>query len=193
MKYKPFLLLLFLFTLNYIPMHAQETKFKEISIKELQDNVVKLIGDDWMLITAGSIDSCNMMTASWGGIGHLWNMPVVFTFVRPQRYTYQFTENEEYFTLTFFAEKDREILNFCGSNSGRDVNKIKETGLIPLETDLGNVYFEQARIVIECQKVYSDFIDPQGFTTDTVVNSMYPKKDFHKMYIGKIIRVLVVE
>lgn len=193
MKYNPLFLLFFLFILNFIPMQAQETKFKEISIKELQDNMVKLIGDDWMLITAGTIDSCNMMTASWGGIGYLWNMPVVFTFVRPQRYTYQFTENEEYFTLTFFAEKDRKILNFCGSNSGRDVNKIKETGLIPLVTDLGNVYFEQARIVIECQKVYSDFIDPQGFTTEELPNSVYPKKDFHKMYIGKIIRVLVVE
>lgn len=193
MKYSPILLFAFLLTLNYIPMQAQETKFKEISIKELQDNVVKLIGDDWMLITAGSIDSCNMMTASWGGIGNLWNMPVVFTFVRPQRYTYQFTENEEYFTLTFFAEKDRDILNFCGTKSGRDVNKIEETGLIPIETELGNVYFEQARIVIECQKVYSDFIDPQGFTTDELPDSVYPNKDFHKMYIGKIIKVLVVE
>lgn len=193
MKLKSILLLAILLTLNVIPMMAQETKFKEISIKELQDNVVKLIGDDWMLITAGSIDSCNMMTASWGGVGYLWNMPVVFTFVRPQRYTFQFTEKEEYFTLTFFAEKDREILNFCGSNSGRDVNKIEKTGLIPLTTDLGNVYFEQARIVIECQKVYSDFIDPQGFTDDTIRDSMYPKKDFHKMYIGKILKVLVRE
>jgi len=193
MKQKLILVFLFLLTINVTPMMAQKTIFKEIDIKDLQDNVVKLIGDDWMLITAGSIDSCNMMTASWGGIGHLWNMPVVFTFVRPQRYTFQFTENEEYFTLTFFEEKDRKILNFCGSNSGRDVNKIKETGLIPLETDLGNVYFEQARIVIECQKVYSDYIDPQGFIDQNLTNTIYPKKDFHKMYVGKILRVLVRE
>lgn len=174
-------------------MNAQDTLFKEISIRDLQDNVVKLIGDDWMLITAGSIDSCNMMTASWGGIGNLWNTPVAFIFIRPQRYTYQFTETENYFTLTFFEEKDREILNFCGSTSGKYVNKIEKTGLIPLETEHKNVYFKQARLVIECEKVYSDFIDPQGFTTNEIPENIYPKNDFHKMYIGKILKVLVRE
>ena len=174
-------------------MNAQDTLFKEISIRDLQDNVVKLIGDDWMLITAGTIDSCNMMTASWGGIGNLWNVPVAFIFIRPQRYTYQFTENEKYFTLTFFEEKDREILNFCGSTSGKYINKIEKTGLITLETENKNVYFKQARLVIECEKLYSDFIDPQGFTSNEIPENIYPKNDFHKMYIGKILKVLVRE
>ncbi|MDX9891948.1 MAG: flavin reductase [Bacteroidales bacterium] len=186
-------LVLVLFLFNIYQMNAQETKFKEIDIKDLPDNIVKLIGDDWMLVTAGSIDSCNMMTASWGGIGNLWNMPVAFIFIRPQRFTYQFTEKEEYFTLTFFEEKDRPILNFCGSNSGKNVDKIKETGLIPLQTDLGNVYYKQARVVIECQKVYSDFIDNKGFTNPELSESVYPKKDFHKMYVGKIIKVMIRE
>lgn len=189
---KKTLLLFFLF-FNLLNMNAQDTLFKEISIRDLQDNVVKLIGDDWMLITAGTIDSCNMMTASWGGIGNLWNVPVAFIFIRPQRYTYQFTENEKYFTLTFFEEKDREILNFCGSTSGKYVNKIEKTGLIPLETENKNVYFKQARLVIECEKLYSDFIDPQGFTSNEIPENIYPKNDFHKMYIGKILKVLVRE
>lgn len=190
MKKGFFLILLFF---NFFNMNAQDTTFKEISIRELQDNVVKLIGDDWMLITAGSINSCNMMTASWGGIGNLWNTPVAFIFIRPQRYTYQFTESENYFTLTFFEEKDREILNFCGSTSGKYVNKIEKTGLIPLETEHKNVYFKQARLVIECEKLYSDFIDPKGFTTKEIPENIYPKNDFHKMYIGKILKVLVRE
>lgn len=189
---KKTLLLFFLF-FNLLNMNAQDTLFKEISIRDLQDNVVKLIGDDWMLITAGTIDSCNMMTASWGGIGNLWNVPVAFIFIRPQRYTYQFTESEKYFTLTFFEEKDREILNFCGSTSGKYVNKIEKTGLIPLETENKNVYFKQARLVIECEKIYSDFIDPQGFTSNEIPENTYPKHDFHKMYIGKILKVLVRE
>ena len=189
---KKTLLLFFLF-FNLLNMNAQDTLFKEISIRDLQDNVVKLIGDDWMLITAGTIDSCNMMTASWGGIGNLWNVPVAFIFIRPQRYTYQFTENEKYFTLTFFEEKDREILNFCGSTSGKYINKIEKTGLIPLETENKNVYFKQARLVIECEKLYSDFIDPQGFTSNEIPENIYPKNDFHKMYIGKILKVLVRE
>lgn len=186
-------LVLVLFLFNIYQMNAQETKFKEIDIKDLPDNIVKLIGDDWMLVTAGSIDSCNMMTASWGGIGNLWNMPVAFIFIRPQRFTYQFTEKEEYFTLTFFEEKDRPILNFCGSTSGKFVNKMKETGLVPLQTELGNVYYKQARVVLECQKVYSDFIDPNGFTNEELPDSVYPKKDFHKMYVGKIIKVMIRE
>lgn len=187
-----FLVLTFLI-FNLSMIKAQEPTFKEISINELQDNVVKLIGDDWMLITGGSIDSCNMMTASWGGVGYLWNMPVAFIFVRPQRYTYQFVENNSHFTLTFFAEKDREILNYCGSHSGRDVNKLEETGLIPLQTELGNVYYSQARVVIECQKIYSDYIEPSGFVDETLLKSVYPKKDFHKMYVGKILRVFISE
>jgi flavin reductase (DIM6/NTAB) family NADH-FMN oxidoreductase RutF len=173
--------------------NALNDTFKKISIKELNDNVVKLIANDWMLITVGQINSCNMMTASWGGIGNLWNEPVAFIFIRPQRYTYQFTEKEEYFTLTFFEEKDRSILNFCGSTSGKFVNKISETGLVPMETELGNVYYKQARLVIECKKEYSDNIEYQGFVDKNIPESVYPKNDFHKMYIGKIINVMIRE
>lgn len=187
------LFLLFILVSTISNMNAQENLFKEIPVTELQDNVVQLIGEDWMLVTAGSIDSCNTMTASWGGIGHLWNMPVAFIFIRPQRFTYQFTEKEDYFTLTFFEEKDRNILNFCGSNSGKFVNKIKETGLTPLQTENGNVYFKQARLVIECQKVYADFLNYEGFIDKTIPETVYPKNDFHKMYVGKILKVYIRE
>ena len=84
-------------------------------------------------------------------------------------------------------------MNFCGSTSGKYVNKIEKTGLIPLETENKNVYFKQARLVIECEKLYSDFIDPQGFTSNEIPENIYPKNDFHKMYIGKILKVLVRE
>jgi len=168
-----------------------ETSFKKITPQEIQDNPIKMIADDWMLITAGNQDEFNMMTASWGTIGNLWNEPVVFIFVRPQRYTYEFTENSDYFTLTFFEEKHRDILQFCGTKSGRDFDKVKETGLTPVFTELGNVYYEQARLVIECEKIYADFLKEDKFIDQAIVEKMYPNKDFHKVYVGKILNVWV--
>jgi flavin reductase (DIM6/NTAB) family NADH-FMN oxidoreductase RutF len=170
-----------------------ETTFKQITPKDIQDNSIKLIDDDWMLITAGNQDTFNMMTASWGAIGNLWNEPVVFIFVRPQRYTYEFVENSDYFTITVFEEKHRDILQFCGTKSGRDFDKVKETGLKPLVTELGNVYYEQARLVIECQKIYADVLKEDKFIDKAISGKVYPSKDFHKMYVGKILNVWVKE
>ncbi|MCL2074739.1 MAG: flavin reductase family protein [Marinilabiliaceae bacterium] len=170
--------------------NPMENRHLEIAPQEISDNVIKLIGNDWMLITAGTKDSFNMMTASWGMVGHLWNQPVVFVFVRPQRYTYEFMEKSDYFTLTFFDEQYRDILNYCGTKSGRDVNKVAETGLIPIETQLGNIYFEQARLVIECEKIYFDDIKEDGFINKLIPQDFYPEKDFHRVYVGKIIKVL---
>lgn len=178
---------------NFMETKEKTPTFRQIAPKEIQDNVIKLIADDWMLITAGNQDNFNMMTASWGTIGNLWNEPVVFIFVRPQRYTYEFTENSDYFTITVFEEKDREILNFCGTKSGRDYDKVKETGLKPLFTNLGNVYYEQARLVIECEKIYADFLKEEHFKNLDIPATIYPDKDFHKFYVGKILNVWIKE
>ena len=101
----------------------------KINIKELQGNAVSMFDDKWCLITAGTKESYNTMTASWGAMGELWNKDVCFIFIRPQRYTLEFTEREEYFTLSFFSEDYKKALAFCGRNSGRDCDKAKETGL----------------------------------------------------------------
>ena len=111
---------------------------KKIAPKDIDKNVIKLIGQDWMLVTAGDQEKFNMMTASWGSMGYLWNKPVVMVFVRPQRYTFEFTEKKDEFTLSFFDEKYRHALNVCGSVSGRDVNKVQESGLTPYFTEAGN-------------------------------------------------------
>ena len=104
---------------------------KEIKPANIKDNPFKLIGGDWMLITAGTKESFNTMTASWGGLGVLWDKEVAFAFVRPTRHTFGFMEKSPVFTLSFFAEQYRPALEFCGAHSGRDVNKIAQTGLTP--------------------------------------------------------------
>ena len=93
---------------------------KKIDIKALDGNAVSLFDDKWCLITAGNEESYNTMTASWGALGELWNKDVCFAFIRPQRYTKEFVEREEYFTLSFFGEEYKKALTFCGRNSGRD-------------------------------------------------------------------------
>ena len=163
---------------------------KEINIKELKENAVSLFDDRWTLITAGSKESYNTMTASWGAMGELWNKDVCFCFIRPQRYTYEFTEREEYFTLSFFSEKYRQALTYCGSKSGRDVDKAKETGLTPVSVG-SSVTFEEAEIVLLCKKVAFQDINPEGFTDPSIDSACYPGKDYHRMYIGEIVSCLV--
>ena len=165
-----------------------EDEFNEIKPQDLNDNVFKLIGADWMLISAGNIKSFNMMTASWGALGVLWNLNVCICFIRPTRYTYEFMEKNEQFTLSFFDEKYRDVLNYCGAKSGRNVNKAQKTGLTPAE-GAGSLYFKEARLVIESRKIYYQDIKPEFFI-DKEIEKNYPKKDYHRMYIGHILKCL---
>jgi len=142
-----------------------------------------------MLITAGDDKGFNTMTASWGGLGVLWNKSVAFTFIRKQRYTYEFTEDNDLFTLCFFDEDYRNALSICGSKSGRDIDKVKETGLTPVHID-GTTYFDEARLVLVCKKQYFQDIDPKNFLNADIEKN-YPAKDYHRMYIGEIVKVLV--
>ncbi len=167
--------------------------FTTIAPTALRDNPFQLIGRDWMLITAGTTENFNTMTASWGGLGHLWNRDVAFCFVRPQRYTFGFMERAAYFTLSFFPESQRAALDYCGSHSGRDVDKIAATGLTPISDETGAIYFAQARLVLICRKLYGGDIVRAAFTDPTVPAEVYPKGDFHRMYVGEIVRCLIRE
>ena len=158
----------------------------KINIKDLQENAVSMFDDKWCLITAGTKESYNTMTASWGAMGELWNKDVCFIFIRPQRYTLEFTEREEYFTLSFFSEDYKKALAFCGRNSGRDCDKAKETGLTPMEID-GSMSFEESETVIVCKKLFYQDIDPDGFVDKTIDGVCYPEKDYHRMYVGEVV------
>ena len=167
-----------------MPNHLKET-----SPELIRDNVFRLIGADWMLVTAGTRDAFNTMTASWGGMGVLWNKNICFCVIRPHRYTYGFMEHAEHFTLSFFDEAYREALNFCGSKSGRNVDKVAATGLTPMTGATGAVYFAEARLVLECRKIYFQDMNPAHFL-DPNIDENYPKKDYHRMYLGEILRCL---
>ncbi|MBP7177012.1 MAG: flavin reductase [Thermoclostridium sp.] len=170
-----------------------ENQFIEMKPAEITDNPFKLIGTDWMLITAGNMNSWNTMTASWGGLGFLWNRNAAICFVRPSRHTYSFMENNKYFTLSFFDSSYRKALNYCGSHSGREYDKAAETGLTPIAGEEDFVYFEQARLVLVCEKLYSQDFDPARFTNPELIAMNYPLGDYHRMYAGGIISCLKKE
>jgi flavin reductase (DIM6/NTAB) family NADH-FMN oxidoreductase RutF len=163
--------------------------FKESKPELLTDNPFKLIGKDWMLITAGTPESFNTMTASWGGMGILWQKQVCFCFIRPTRHTYEFVERSQNFTLSFFDEQYRKTLDFCGSHSGRDTDKVKRSGLTPVKKD-GFIYFAEARLVLACKKLYFQDIRPDHFL-DPQIDDLYPAKDYHRMYAGEIVTCLI--
>ena len=138
--------------------------FKSIKPEEITNNVFELIGSDWMLITAGPPERHNTMTASWGGFGVIWNKNICWCVIRPERYTREFVESSDAFTLSFFDESHRQALEICGTKSGRDINKAEVTGLTPVPGTLpGATYFSQARMVIECRKIYFQDIIPEHF------------------------------
>lgn len=185
--------LLFLFTviIGFYSCTAQTNlkdmeEFKEVGWEELNTNAIKLIGKDWMLIAAGNIDDYNMMTASWGNIGWLWEKPITTIFVRPQRQTYIYTEREDYYTISFYNENYRDVLLKMGSVSGRDFDKMNYDKLRPVITPNGSISFKEADIIIECKKIYSTVIKENEFIDKDIIDDKYPQKDFHTMYIGEI-------
>lgn len=160
---------------------------QKIDPKTLTMNPFTLIGDQWMLITAGTPEHCNTMTASWGGVGVMWAEPSVTCYIRPQRYTKEFVDNNDYFTLCFFDESYRKALNLCGNTSGRDVDKIKECGFT-VQAGAGNApYFAEAELVLVCKKRYVQPMKPECFVDETIDEKFYPQKDYHVMYIGQIV------
>ena len=161
---------------------------KKIDLNEFCENVFARIGDQWMLITAGQGEDCNTMTASWGGLGVIWGQPAATVYIRPQRYTKEFVDREEYFTLSFLPEEYKPQLGVCGSKSGRDMDKVKECGFT-VKTGVGNApFFAEAELVLVCRKRYAQPLDGAAIPAD-VQDRFYPEKDYHTMYIGQVVEV----
>ena len=163
-------------------------EFKKISLRELSGNPFRLIGDDWFLLTAGTMKNWNTMTAGWGTLGINWGKNVIIVFIRYSRYTFEFVENHDLFSCAWFDEEYREALNICGSTSGRDTDKAAETGLTPIDLE-GTVGFKEARLQMICRKIYADDVSPECFA-DPGLEANYPNKDYHRIYFGEILKTL---
>ena len=168
---------------------------REISYKELMLNPMSMIADTWLLVTAGNEkDGYNTMTASWGHLGSIWGhnsgLPTAIVYIRPQRYTKQFIDREEFFTISVMGDEYKKQLAYLGSHSGKDEDKLAAVGFRPMFTD-GTVALEGARLVLVCRKLYRAPVREEYFIDRSIIEEHYPEHDFHDMYIGEITRVLV--
>ena len=160
--------------------------FIEIDPKQISDNFIKAIGSYWALVTAGDHVEQNTMTVSWGGVGVMWNYPVAIVVIRPQRYTFEFTERCDKLTLSFLPDEYRKALTYCGTHSGRDEDKISNAGLSVTFTEEDTPAIAEARLVLECRKLYTDTIKAENFIEQGIVERWYPESDFHKVYVLQI-------
>ena len=166
-------------------------RFKKIEKKDLQLNPIHMFADDWPLLTAGNEEKgYNTMTISWGHIGAVWNAPTIVVYVRPQRYTKAFMDDNELFTVSILPAEYKKALAYLGKVSGRDEDKVSKVGITPVY-DQDTTYFEEAKMVFICRKLYRASVKEDGFLDQSVMDSMYPEKDFHDMYVGEIIEILV--
>ena len=154
-----------------------------------KEDALNLIGKQWMLVTAGTSEKFNTMTASWGGLGWLWNKPVAFVFIRPERYTHGFIEASDCMTLSFYGEEYREALKICGTKSGRDTDKVAATGLTPVELESGNMTFGEARLTLDCRKLFKTEMTECDFIDKDILARWYNEKPgggLHTIYIAEI-------
>ena len=160
-----------------------------IPIDKLRVNIHHLWDKGWFLLTSGNFahKKFNSMTVSWGSLGIMWGKPIVQVVVRPTRYTFKFMEESPDFTLCAFPETCRKALNLLGSRSGRDSDKIKESGLTSCKSSrVVSPSYVEANLVIECKKIYSDVFKPELFL-DPSIESHYQLGDYHRFYIGEIL------
>ncbi|MBR2906573.1 MAG: flavin reductase [Clostridia bacterium] len=167
------------------------SEFHKVKPEELSDNVFRLIGKDWLLITARDPKSgkVNTMTASWGCLGILWNKPVAVCFIRPQRYTIEFVNAAERLSLSVLPDTYRDALRFCGTKSGRDCDKWRETGLTPVLDENETPYIGEARLALLCRKLFVGELHESGFLDPTLLEN-YKEKDYHTVFICEIESVL---
>lgn len=155
------------------------------TIEQLSTDIFTMIGKQWMLVSAEHEGIANTMTASWGGMGVLWNTNVAFVFIRPQRYTKTFLDQATTFSLTFYEERYRKALSYLGQVSGREENKIEKAQFHLAHID-DTPYFEEANTILICQKLYVQTMVSTSFLDPQLISKYYPNKDIHTMYIAKI-------
>lgn len=144
---------------------------------------------DGLLLTAGTVDNCNTMAVGWGALGSLWSKPACTLYVRPTRHTYQFCEREEYFSLCQLPESMQDKMNYCGTVSGRDADKFKETGLHVIEGPFGVPLIAEAKLALVCKKIWVTDMTPDQFQDPATDGEFYPLKDYHRVYTGQVLEM----
>lgn len=154
---------------------------------KLTTDIFSQFDQTWGLVTAGTPDNFNTMTISWGGLGTIWGRPVATVYIRTSRYTHEFVDANEYFTISFYPEEYKKVLGILGSKSGRDIDKMHSSGLTPRFLDKG-ITFEEAGLTIICRKLFKQQLAVENIPEDIAAD--YYKKDApHDMYIAEVVEI----
>lgn len=162
-------------------------KLHSVEVKTLTPEIFRMFQVNTALLTAGDEKHLNTMTIGWGQLGTLWNLPVCTVYVRPERYTYEFMEAQDTFSVSVLPDSARDIARLCGTRSGREVDKVSACNLTVCRGAGNTPFFEEAELVLVCRKLYWQDIDPAHFLDPETDGKWYPEKDYHRMYIGKIV------
>lgn len=155
---------------------------------EFTTDILSVFDKKWALLTAGTEDNFNTMTISWGGLGTLWGKPVATVYVRTSRYTHDFMDSNGYFTVSFYSEECRKVLGVLGSKSGREIDKMNESGLTPVKVG-DSMSFQEAEVTLVCKKLFKQQLDVANIPKD-VAKAMYEGQAPHDMYIGEIVDII---
>ena len=165
----------------------------EIDVTRLSVDAVDLWMNRWLLLTAGTYDDCNMMTVAWGSIGCMWSKPFAQVVVRPQRHTRKYIDQSDSFTLCAFPEKYRKYLQTLGTLSGKDGDKLSQTGLTLMGSQkVSAPSYNEANLILECRTMYRQDMDPSGFLDKTIQDN-YAADDYHRIYFGEILAAFCEE
>lgn len=171
--------------------------FQNIDPTEIKDNVFKLVGQDYSVITAGTDSAYNSMTASYGGWGQLFEKPTTWCILNANRYTLEFIKQEKKYTMSYFPDQFKEQVIAFGSKSGRNSDKMKETQFTSVKTPNGNLSYKEAKLIIECKLVEITETNPNDFYTDESKGFIEKGikdgngKEYHKLVFGEITNVWI--
>ena len=161
---------------------------RPVELTSLQPDIFRVFEEQPPLLTAGDRDRCNTMTIGWCQLGTLWHMPVCTVYVRPERYTYQFMEEQDYFTVSVLPEREKQTLRICGTKSGRDLDKVKECGLTVCYGAGDAPFFDEAELVLVCKKIFVQDMSPDCVVDGTNILTYYGENNgWHRIYTGQVV------
>lgn len=163
--------------------------FQPLGLEYAQFNPFNKIGKDWVLITAGDENKVNTMTAGWGGAGVMWGKNVAFIVIRESRYTKEFIDKQDTFSVTFLDKSQRAAMKYLGQVSGRDEDKIGNARM-HINYHEGTPFIDEGSVVVICKKLSKTEILPDQFIDPEIDSKWYADKDYHTMYIGEIVELM---
>ncbi|MCD7973923.1 MAG: flavin reductase [Candidatus Azobacteroides sp.] len=162
--------------------------FEKVPPSDISEDLF-MIHKDWMLVSAGTDSLYNTMTASWGGFGTGWEKSVAFMFIRDSRYTYEFLKKDTVYTLSFFDEEYKDVMKMLGRKSGRDTEKLKDSGLTYLKMPSGAPAFREASMIVECRKLVDQPLQKESVSSEEIAKWYTGEPGTHHIFFGEIIGV----